>query len=81
MWVGGDIVAQGLRSAMSPPELGKAQKEALVAGEAVDDWCGLVLKRGVIRREGQLETANVGDVLAQGQMTARFRVMDPPDFR
>ncbi len=43
--------------------------EALVAGEAVDDGCRVAVKRCVICRESQLETANVGDVFAQGQMS------------
>src|SRR5699024_7341999 len=39
--VGFDLLAQGGLAHLRLPGLGKRDEEALVAGEAVDDWCRL----------------------------------------
>ncbi len=50
------------------PRLGEGQEQALVAGQPVDHRRRLAAQRGVVGVERHLQPAQVGDVLAHGQL-------------
>src|ERR1700719_3683818 len=54
------------------PTLGVAQEEALIAGEAVDHRCRLVAERMMIGVERDQRAAEIGDVLAHGEIALKM---------
>ena len=64
--VGEDLLAEGVVADLGAPVLGVGDEELLVAGEVVDDGCGLAFERGVVRVEGGGDSGYVGDVFGEG---------------
>src|SRR5206468_3275256 len=58
------------------PDLGEAEEEALLGGEAVDRPLRPAGELLLERRVGDPQTAVVGDVLAQGQAAVDLDVVD-----
>ena len=60
-----------LRQDVAAPHARQVEEEALVFGVAVDllaGFCGILLQRDLQRVVGDVEAAEVGDVLAQRQL-------------
>src|SRR3569832_918225 len=74
--VADQLAAQGVGPALGAPDLGPAQGHALVAGPAVGRRRGLDMQRGVIGVAREQEAAQVGDVLAHGQLAVDVRAGD-----
>ena len=47
----------------------EARADALIAREAIDNFSGLAVEGTVIRFQRHIQSAKVGDVLAEGQIT------------
>src|SRR5512133_2757949 len=71
--VGDDTEARGLLPGEGPPCLSVAQEEPLLGGETFDPaHGGLALLAQLPGVPGDLEAAQVGDVLAQGELAVEL---------
>ncbi len=67
MRIGRQLVQPRRVAPLAAPDLGEAEEEALVAGQAVDHRGRLAVQRQVIRLVGDAQPRQVGDILAERQ--------------
>src|SRR5260221_6506070 len=70
--IGGKLLAQGILAHVGAPHLRPREEEALLGREPVDELFLLAGDRALERFVGEARAAEIGDVLAEGQLAVHF---------